>query len=124
MEVAPRTRQPGAAGALAAPLAAGEFRSCFAMTEPEYAGSNPVWMSTTAVKDGDDYLIDGHKWFTTAADGAAFAIVMAVTDPDHRQTASSRQPDHRAAGYAGLRMCAISDHGRGGEAALATPRCA
>jgi alkylation response protein AidB-like acyl-CoA dehydrogenase len=64
------------------PLAAGEIRSCFAMTEPEHAGSNPVWMSTTARSDGDDYVIDGHKWFTTSADGAAFTIVMAVTNPD------------------------------------------
>jgi len=65
------------------PLAAGEIRSCFAMTEPEHAGSNPVWMSARAVKDGADYVIDAHKWFTTAAEGAAFAIVMAVTDPEH-----------------------------------------
>ncbi len=65
------------------PLAAGDIRSCFAMTEPEHAGSNPVWLSATAVKDGGDYVIDGHKWFTTAAEGAAFAIVMAVTDPEH-----------------------------------------
>lgn len=64
------------------PLAKGEVRSCFAMTEPEHAGSNPVWMSTRARVDGDSYVIDGHKWFTTSADGAAFAIVMAVTDPD------------------------------------------
>lgn len=64
------------------PLAAGEIRSCFAMTEPEHAGSNPVWLDTCAVKDGDDYVISGHKWFTTAADGAAFTIVMAVTNPD------------------------------------------
>lgn len=64
------------------PLAAGEIRSCFAMTEPEHAGSNPVWMSTTARREGDDYVIDGHKWFTTAAEGAAFAVVMAVTNPD------------------------------------------
>jgi len=64
------------------PLLAGEIRSCFSMTEPEHAGSNPVEMSTTAVHDGDDYVINGHKWFTTGADGAAFAIVMAVTDPD------------------------------------------
>jgi alkylation response protein AidB-like acyl-CoA dehydrogenase len=64
------------------PLAAGAIRSCFAMTEPEHAGSNPVWMSTTAHRDGDDYVIDGHKWFTTAAEGAAFAVVMAVTNPD------------------------------------------
>src|SRR5258708_33051627 len=39
-------------------------------------------MSTTAVKDGDDYVINGHKWFTSSAEGAAFAIVMAVTDPE------------------------------------------
>lgn len=65
------------------PLADGEIRSCFAMTEPENPGSNPVWLSTTAVKDGDDYLINGHKWFTSSADGAGFAIVMAVTNPDH-----------------------------------------
>ncbi len=64
------------------PLAAGAIRSCFAMTEPEHAGSNPVMMSTTAVRDGDDYVINGHKWFTTAAEGAAFAVVMAVTNPD------------------------------------------
>ena len=65
-----------------APLAAGEIRSCFSMTEPDRAGSNPVWMDTRAVRDGDDYVISGHKWFTSSADGAAFAIVMAVTDPD------------------------------------------
>jgi alkylation response protein AidB-like acyl-CoA dehydrogenase len=63
------------------PLLRGETRSCFSMTEPEHAGSNPVVMSTTAVKEGDSYIIDGHKWFTSSADGAAFAIVMAVTDP-------------------------------------------
>jgi acyl-CoA dehydrogenase len=65
-----------------APLTRGEIRSCFAMTEPEFAGSNPVWMATTARRDGNDYLIDGHKWFTSSADGAAFTIVMAVTAPD------------------------------------------
>lgn len=63
------------------PLSRGEIRSCFAMTEPEFAGSNPVWMATTAVRDGDDYVITGHKWFTSSAEGAAFTIVMAVTDP-------------------------------------------
>ena len=64
------------------PLVRGEVRSCFSMTEPEHPGSNPTWMSTTAVKDGGDYVINGHKWFTSSAEGAAFAIVMAVTDPD------------------------------------------
>jgi len=69
------------------PLLAGETRSCFAMTEPERAGSNPVWLGTTAQKDGDELVIDGHKWFTTAADGAAFTIVMAVTEPEGQRYA-------------------------------------
>ncbi len=64
------------------PLVRGEIRSCFSMTEPDYPGSNPVWMMTTAVKDGSDYVINGRKWFTSAADGAAFAVVMAVTNPE------------------------------------------
>jgi alkylation response protein AidB-like acyl-CoA dehydrogenase len=64
------------------PLVRGDIRSCFSMTEPEFAGSNPVWMGTTAVKEGGSWVIRGHKWFTTAADGAAFAVVMAVTNPD------------------------------------------
>src|SRR5262245_8759048 len=65
-----------------APLAAGQIRSCFSMTEPDNPGSNPTSLSCRARRDGDDYVIDGHKWFTSSADGAAFAIVMAVTDPD------------------------------------------
>lgn len=64
------------------PLARGEIRSAFGMTEPEHAGSNPVWLSTRAVQDGDDWILDGHKWFTSSVDGAAFVIVMAVTDPE------------------------------------------
>ncbi len=64
------------------PLVRGEIRSCFAMTEPNRPGSNPTWMSTTATRAGTQYVINGHKWFTSAADGAAFAIVMAVTDPE------------------------------------------
>jgi alkylation response protein AidB-like acyl-CoA dehydrogenase len=64
------------------PLLNGDIRSCFAMTEPERPGSNPTWLGTTAKKDGSDYVIDGTKWFTSSADGAAFAIVMAVTNPE------------------------------------------
>jgi acyl-CoA dehydrogenase len=64
------------------PLQRGEIRSCFSMTEPEHAGSNPIHMSTTAVLEGDEYVINGHKWFTTAADGAQFTIVMAITNPE------------------------------------------
>src|SRR5512146_1405517 len=64
------------------PLARGEIRSCFSMTEPENPGSNPTLLSCTAKREGDHYVIDGHKWFTSSADGAAFAIVMAVTNPE------------------------------------------
>jgi alkylation response protein AidB-like acyl-CoA dehydrogenase len=63
------------------PLIHGDIRSCFSMTEPGYPGSNPTWMGATAIKDGDDYVINGEKWFTTAAEGSAFTIVMALTDP-------------------------------------------
>ncbi len=64
------------------PLIEGKIRSCFSMTEVDMPGSNPVMLETTAVKDGDDYIINGHKWYTTAADGSDFAIVMAVTNPE------------------------------------------
>jgi len=64
------------------PLVAGQHRSCFSMTERNNPGSNPVWMDTTAVKEGEEWVINGEKWFTSSADGAAFAIVMAITDPD------------------------------------------
>ena len=65
------------------PLQRGEIRSCFAMTEPAHAGSNPKHLSSLAIKDGDHYVINGHKWFTSSADGAQFTIVMAVTDPQN-----------------------------------------
>ena len=64
------------------PLVAGDIRSFFSMTEPEVPGSDPTTLRTRAVRDGDDYVIDGHKWFSSGAEGAAFGIVMAVTDPD------------------------------------------
>jgi alkylation response protein AidB-like acyl-CoA dehydrogenase len=63
------------------PLVDGDIRSCFAMTEPDHPGSNPVWMGTSAVREGDHYVLNGRKWFASAADGARFAIVMAVTEP-------------------------------------------
>ena len=64
------------------PLVAGEIRSFFSMTEPEVSGSDPTTLRTAAVRDGDEWMIDGHKWFSSGADGAAFGIVMAVTDPE------------------------------------------
>ena len=63
------------------PLAAGTIRSCFCMTEPPPgAGSDPSMLTSTAKPDGNDYVIDGGKWFITGADGAAFAIIMAKVD--------------------------------------------
>src|SRR3954463_10169196 len=64
------------------PLVAGQIRSFFSMTEPEVPGSDPTTLRTRAVRDGDDWVIDGHKWFSSSAEGAAFGIVMAVTDPE------------------------------------------
>ncbi|WP_338871596.1 acyl-CoA dehydrogenase family protein [Spirosoma sp. SC4-14] len=64
------------------PLMDGDIRSCFSMTEPEFAGSNPTRMATVAVRDGDEYIINGRKWFTSSADGAAFAVAMVVTNPE------------------------------------------
>jgi len=64
------------------PLLAGKIRSAFSMTEPNNAGSDPVRLSTTAVLDGDEWVINGHKWFTSNGMIADFLIVMAVTDPD------------------------------------------
>jgi acyl-CoA dehydrogenase len=98
------------------PLVRGDIRSCFSMTEPENPGSNPTMLSCTAVVDGDDYIIDGHKWFTTAADGAAFAIVMAVTDPDaepHRRASQIIVPTDTA-GFVRVRNIPIMGHAGGG----------
>lgn len=68
------------------PLAAGKIRSCFCMTEPPPgAGSDPSMLQTTAVQDGDHFIINGNKWFTTGADGAAVAIIMAKLE-DGRAT--------------------------------------
>ena len=72
------------------PMLAGEIRSCFGMTEPDLAGSNPVRMHTTAVREGDNYVINGRKWFTTGADGAKLCIVMAITNPE------AEKPHNRA----------------------------
>jgi acyl-CoA dehydrogenase len=65
-----------------APLVAGEIRSFFSMTEPDVPGSDPTTLRTRAVREGDEWVIDGHKWFSSGAEDAAFGIVMAVTDPD------------------------------------------
>ena len=71
------------------PLLAGRQRSAFSMTEPHAAGSDPTLLRTRARRDGDGYVLDGHKWFSSNASHADFLIVMAVTDPEgapHRRS--------------------------------------
>ncbi len=98
------------------PLVAGEVRSFFSMTEPEVAGSDPTMLRGRAVRDGGEWVIDAHKWFSSGADGAAFAIVMAVTDPDaepHRRASMILVPAD-AAGVEVVRVTPVLGHvGRG-----------
>jgi alkylation response protein AidB-like acyl-CoA dehydrogenase len=71
-----------------APLVAGSISPSFAMTEPEVASSDPTQLQTTAVLEGDEWVINGRKWFTTGAGRAAYTTVMCRTEPD--------APDHLA----------------------------
>src|SRR5947199_9343771 len=66
------------------PILAGDLKSAFSMTEPDTAGSDPTLLKTRAVRDGDDWVISGHKWFSSNGSIADFLIVMAVTHPDAR----------------------------------------
>jgi acyl-CoA dehydrogenase len=64
------------------PLLEGKLRSAFSMTEPETAGSDPTLLKTRAVRDGDEWVINGHKWFTSNGSSADFLVLMAITNPD------------------------------------------
>jgi acyl-CoA dehydrogenase len=64
------------------PLLEGKLRSAFSMTEPETAGSDPTLLKTQAVRDGDEWVINGHKWFTSNGSSADFLVLMAITNPD------------------------------------------
>ena len=98
------------------PLKNGLIRSCFGMTEPQNAGSNPTKLDTIAQKDGNFYIINGRKWFTTGADGASFCIVMAVTTPDappHKRASQIIVPTDTE-GYRRIRNISImGDEGDG-----------
>jgi alkylation response protein AidB-like acyl-CoA dehydrogenase len=98
------------------PLVEGTARSFFSMTEPEVSGADPTALRTSAVLDGDEWVIDGHKWFSSAAEGAAFGIVMAVTDekaPPHRRTSQILVPAD-APGFEVVRAVPVLGHrGRG-----------
>ena len=97
------------------PLVEGSTRSFFSMTEPEVSGSDPTGLKTRAVLDGDEWVINGHKWFSSGAEGSGFGIVMAVTDPDaepHRRMSQILVPSD-APGVS-IRSVNISGHhGRG-----------
>src|SRR6201993_496060 len=94
------------------PLLAGDLRSAFSMTEPETAGSDPTLLQTRAVKDGDGWVINGHKWFSTNGSIADFLIVMAVTDPEARshQRASMFIVDADTPGVQIVRDIATMEH--------------
>jgi alkylation response protein AidB-like acyl-CoA dehydrogenase len=98
------------------PLVEGTARSFFSMTEPDVPGSDPTTLRTRAVRDGEEWVIDGHKWFSSGAEGAAFAIVMAVTDPDaepHRRASQILVPADTP-GVEVVRPVAVMGHrGRG-----------
>jgi acyl-CoA dehydrogenase len=98
------------------PLVEGTARSFFSMTEPEVSGADPTALRTTAVLDGDEWVIDGHKWFSSSAEGAAFGIVMAVTDaeaPPHRRMSQILVPTDTP-GYELIRAIPVLGHaGRG-----------
>jgi acyl-CoA dehydrogenase len=109
------------------PLAAAEVRSCFAMTEQEVASSDPRQLRTRAVQEGDGWVIDGEKWFVSGAQGAAFAIVVAMTDPEeekaHRRY-SLFVVDADTPGWKVLREIPVmGSHGPGGHCEVRLEGC-
>jgi acyl-CoA dehydrogenase len=98
------------------PLVAGDTRSFFGMTEPEVAGSDPTLLRGRAERDGDEWVINAHKWFSSGADGAGFGVVMVVTDPDgepHRRASMILVPTDTP-GYELVRKIPVMGHeGRG-----------
>jgi acyl-CoA dehydrogenase len=98
------------------PLVAGATRSFFGMTEPEVSGSDPTGLQGRAVLDGDEWVINAHKWFSSGADGAGFGIIMVVTDPDaapHKRASMIVVPTD-APGYEMVRRIPVMGHeGRG-----------
>jgi acyl-CoA dehydrogenase len=98
------------------PLLDGEIRSCFSMTEPAVSGADPTCLETTALRDGDEYVINGLKWFTSGAIGARFAIVMAATNPDgppHQRQSQIIVPTDTP-GFEIVRAVSVMGHAGGG----------
>ena len=98
------------------PFLEGEIRSCFSMTEPDTPGSDPTGLRTTAVKDGDEWVINGHKWFTSGAIGASYAIAMVVTNPKgtRHERASMIIVPTDAPGFNLIRPVPVMGHTGGG----------
>jgi len=101
------------------PLVDGKIRSAFAMTEPPPgAGSDPTSLTSNAVKDGDDYILNGHKWYCTGANGAAFLIVMAKVNDSFRRTTMFLVPT-TSPGYTMVQeIDVLGSHGPGGHCEL------
>ena len=98
------------------PCLEGTMRTCYSMTEPETPGSDPTQLATRAVRDGDYYVINGHKWFTSGAVGASFAIAMVVTDPKtepHRRASQIIVPTDTP-GFQLVRAVSVMGHAGGG----------
>jgi alkylation response protein AidB-like acyl-CoA dehydrogenase len=77
------------------PLVEGETRSFFSMTEPGVSGADPTQLQMRAVREGDEWILNGTKWFSSGAEGAGFGIVMAITDRDadrHRRASQILMP--------------------------------
>ncbi len=108
------------------PLLNGEIRSCFSMTEPEVSGADPAGLQTLAKRDGDQYVINGHKWFTSGAIGAKFAILMAVTNPEaesHARTSQILVPTDTP-GFNIVRAVSVMGHvGNGGHCEIRYEDC-
>jgi acyl-CoA dehydrogenase len=97
------------------PLLDGDIRSCFSMTEPETAGSDPTNLAAHAELDGDEWVINGVKWFTSGAVGADLAIAMIVTEPDaapHKRASMILVPTD-APGFNLLRPVSVMGHAGG-----------
>ncbi len=104
MDLLLKTASPAVRERWLAPLCRAEITSAFCMTEPAPgAGADPSNLRTTATRDGDDWVIDGHKWFSTGGSLASFLIVMARTSDDPREGASLVVVDRHADGVELLR---------------------
>jgi acyl-CoA dehydrogenase len=97
------------------PLLDGDIRSCFSMTEPDTAGSDPTGLESHAELDGDEWVIDAHKWYTSGANGAAVSIAMVVTEPEappHKRASMILVPTD-APGFNAVRPVSVMGHDAG-----------